>query len=181
MLYASSTWTMTTEREKQLKSTQRRMLRWMVGHRRTVLPTDDQSDSDSDDDSTCEEPTDQEDDDDKLETETWVAWIVRATGIAESQAGRAGVTDWVQGQRTRHWNFAGHTARRSDSRWSTRLLSWLPESGTRGVGRPKVRWSDCLNRCLDSIYGGSGDWTEIVQDRDTWNNLARDFVAASWH
>ena len=143
------------------------MLRWMVGVRRTVLPTEDQSDSDSDDDSTCEEPDEQEDEDDKLETETRVAWIVRAVGIAEFQAGKAGVTDWVQGQRTRHWNFAGHTARRSDSRLSTRLLSWLPESGTRGVGRPNVRWSDCLNRYLDSIYGGRGDWIEVAQDRDT--------------
>ena len=179
VLYASSTWTMTAEREKQVKSTQKRMLRWMVGARRTVVPTGDVYDSDSSDDSTCDEPDDQENqEDDKMETETWVAWIIRATGIAESQAGRAGVTDWVQGQRTRQWNFAGHTARRSDNRWSTRLLNWLPESCTRGVGHPKARWSDCLDRYLDFTYGSSGDWIEITQDRDTWNYIAEDFVVA---
>ena len=157
----------------------------MVGVRRTIAPTDSSSDSDTEDGSILEEPGGQEEEDEegdgKLETETWVEWIVRATGIAESQASKVGVTDWVQGQRKRLWNFAGHTARRADNRWSTRLLSWIPESRSRGVGRPKARWGDCLGRYMDCIYGAGGYWTEIAQDRDTWNFLAEDFITGAWH
>ena len=154
----------------------------MVGVRQIRVPTDSSFDSDTENGSTLEEQGGQEEQgDDKLETETWVQWIVRTIDIAESQASQAGVTDWVQGQRKRLWNFAGHTARRSDNRRSTRLLSWTPENRSRGIGRPKARWGDCMGRYLESIYGEGGDWAKIAQDRHTWNYLAGAFITGAWH
>ena len=45
-LYGSGTWTMTAERERRIRTTQRRMLRWMpgVGRRRNEPDTDVEDD-----------------------------------------------------------------------------------------------------------------------------------------
>ena len=57
------------------------------------------------------------------------------------------------------WQWAGHVARRTDGRWSTRVLEWRPRTGKRSVGRPPARWSDDLRK-----VGGSG-WTGKAVDR----------------
>ena len=159
------------------------MLRWIVGTNRKFDRKVSDSSTDSEEDP-GEEPAENEDDDfgEKLQTETWVEWIVRATGLAELHASKAGVTDWIQAQRSRKWRFAGHVARRTDNRWSTKLLMWIPDAGKRGVGRPKTRWSDCLQDYVKAAYqDDAAIWTDIAQDRDTWHHLAEDFISNSWN
>ena len=70
---------------------------------------------------TEDEDTEEEDDD-----ETWIQYLIRATGIAEQAAQKAGVKDWVREQRRRKWHWAGHVARRWDGKCSHTLLEWQP-------------------------------------------------------
>ena len=36
----------------------------------------------------------------------------------------------------------GHTARRNDNRWTTRIMDWQPRTGKRNRGRQRRRWRD---------------------------------------
>lgn len=41
----------------------------------------------------------------------------------------------------RQWQWVGYISRRSDERWSKRVLEWRPRSGARSVSRQKARWA----------------------------------------
>ena len=80
--------------------------------------------------------------------------------------------------RKRKWTWTGHVARRTDGRWSKRVLSWQPK-GVRKQGRPFTRWSDEIKMFLSATYGGDVDselWMELAQDRNQWTALEADFV-----
>ena len=44
------------------------------------------------------------------------------------------------------WQWAGHIYRRTDRRWSRRVLEWKPRLGKRSIGRSPARCSDDLKR-----------------------------------
>jgi len=174
VLYSAGTWTMLASREQALRKTQRSMLRKMtrVG-RRTV-----EQDSSSSSGESGVPDTDRESDEAELEEETlepFIDWLKRATHISEEHAHKHGLQDWVDAQRSRKWRLAGHIARRTDGRWSTKLLSWSP-SGHRSQGHPMTRWRDELVSFTSSVYGRGADWREIAQDRATWIALEEGFV-----
>eukprot|EP00973_Karenia_brevis_P058174 8097478-Karenia_brevis.AAC.1 len=78
LLYGSGSWTMTADRERLLQTTQRRMLRWMLGSfwRR---PCEDKKEADDGSDASSEvaELEDNEDEkQQKSDQESWVDWIV---------------------------------------------------------------------------------------------------------
>ena len=50
-----------------------------------------------------------------------------------------------------------------------RVLVGKPE-GKRPLGRPRRRWEDNIKMDLQEV-GGSGDWMELVQDRERWRAL----------
>ena len=84
-----------------------------------------------------------------------------------------GAVDWVDVQRQRKWRLAGVTARHSDARWSTRLLSWQPwfrMSPKREVGRPKKRWDDDLAQ----LAGGA--WPHEAKDAAFWKTLETGYI-----
>ena len=82
LLYGSGSWTMTVERERLLKTTQRRMLRWMLGS--FWKPPAEESSESSDSVNESEEPPDSEGEaSDKLLEETWLDWMHRCTHNAE--------------------------------------------------------------------------------------------------
>lgn len=159
VLYASGCWTMTVDRESKIRVAQRRMLR-------KIVQTGRQREKTADDD-TQPKPN---------FNEEWVDWIVRATREAEKYCKQAGVDDWMEAQRRRHWRWAGHVARAQDSRWSKELLHWIPRNGWRSRGRPVKRWSDELNNFLERLGFEDGVWTDLAQERDFWHNLEDDFV-----
>ena len=174
VLYSAGTWTMLASREQALRKTQRSMLRKMtrVG-RRTV-----EQDSSSSSGASGVPDTDGESEEAELEEETlepFIDWLKRATHISEELAHKHGLQDWVDAQRSRKWRLAGHIARRTDGRWSTKLLSWSP-SGHRSQGHPMTRWRDELVSFTWSVYGRGADWREIAQDRATWIALEEGFV-----
>ena len=92
VLYGSGTWTMNAALETRLRTTRRRMLRWMVGTRRRIVIDSDSIDEN--DDTTNSETgsgtsaatTEEEDEEkDTFEEiiETWVVWMRGATHSAE--------------------------------------------------------------------------------------------------
>jgi hypothetical protein len=186
VLYGSGSWTMTAERQRKLKTTQRRMLRMMFGARWRGAETEPmreersvgESTADTDEtlgvDAMPEESESDEDDEEDEQAETWVEWMKRVTGLLEDQVRKAGVEDWVLGQRRRKWRWAGHLARRDDERWSSKIVTWIPEGGTRRVGRPERRWGDDLDNVLPDM---KGIWMALAQDRDEWHRLEDVYVA----
>jgi hypothetical protein len=43
--------------------------------------------------------------------------------------------------------------------------------GKRPLGRPRRRWENNIKMDVQEVGGGSGDWKELVQDRDGWRAL----------
>ena len=86
--------------------------------------------------------------------------------------------------RKRKWRLAGHTARRTDGRWSTAMLQWTPDQGKRNRGHPLKRWGDGLqlfDKFVDeqsSFDADNADWT--AQCREMWTYLEADFANKCW-
>ena len=89
---------------------------------------------------------------------------------------RFAVRDWVKEHYKLKFRLAGHIARRIDDRWSTKLLTFVPESGRRGRGRPLGRWEDSINQFFQHGCAlQTGDWKELVSGRQVWAQLVDDF------
>jgi len=133
VLYSAGTWTMLASRERALRKTQRSMLRKMTRVGRKTADHDASSTSSAsvmpDTDEELEAETEEE------TLEPFIDWLKRATHISEELAHKHGLQDWVDAQRSRKWRLAGHIARRTDGRWSTKLLTWSP-TGHRSQGHP---------------------------------------------
>jgi hypothetical protein len=158
LLYASGSWTMTKEREDLLRGAQRKMLRAILGRGRRRLSGRDGLD--------------------EGEVESWVDWVKRTTGEAELLYKESGGMDWVREQQRRKWQWAGHIARRSDGRWTRKVLDWEPD-GVRRKGRPCTRWEDILRKFFEASLGEDlpGDfWKFQALDRDIWKGIEEDFV-----
>ena len=119
--------------------------------------------------STCDEDSKEQ------ELEEWIAWMKRSTQTVETTCRKIGMEDWVTQQQKRKWRLAGHTARRDDERWSTKVLNWTPV-GKRDRRRPNKRWADDLNDFFKKNFEGSvGFWQVVAQNRDEWQKLEDDF------
>jgi len=69
----------------------------------------------------------------------------------------------------RRMRWAEHVARMAEGRGVHRVVVGKPE-GKRPLGRPRRRWEDNIEMDLREV-GGSGDWLELAQDRDSWRTL----------
>ena len=107
------------------------------------------------------------------EKEGWIEWLTRTAGALEHQINKGTLVDWVTEQRRRKWRWAGHVARRTDGRWSTRTLHWIPIKGERARGRPATRWEDDLTK-----FAASRDakWEVWAKDRGMWDYLEAEYV-----
>ncbi len=106
--------------------------------------------------------------------ESWVEWLMRTARDVGHQVVKGNVEDWVTEQRRRKWRWAGHVSRRTDGRWSTRMLYWLPHSGARERGRPATRWEDDLKE-FAAIKGAK--WYTLAKDRGVWDGFEEEFVS----
>ena len=107
---------------RQLRTTQRRMLRWMLGgfwqgFQKNRKPEEglrrgaaDGSDDDDNTDDEEEEPTEIEKDD-LQEYETWIEWLRQRTRLTEHGLESLRLDDWVQAQRRHKWKYCGHILR----------------------------------------------------------------------
>ena len=156
MLYGCSCWTLTHARSQKIQSTQRRMLRSVLGVRRRPLLDECGAKS----------------------VESWIDWVQRATREVENTMLEFKVPEWVEETWRRKFRWAGHVARRFDGRWTKEILRYIP-IGKRAQGRPRIRWSDSLDAFFtyrqheDTAYA---TWGGIAQSRETWHDLEDDFV-----
>eukprot|EP00973_Karenia_brevis_P054834 7623296-Karenia_brevis.AAC.1 len=86
------------------------------------------------------------------------------------------VDDWVSAQREKKWHWAGHLARRTDSRWSSLLLKFQPRCGHRNRGHPVKRWCDDIIHFFVTRGYAKDAWMDVAQDRDRWIALESDYV-----
>ena len=90
--------------------------------------------------------------------------------------------DWVTAQRRRKWRLTGHTARRTDGRWSTAVLTWSPQQGHRQRGHPKKRWTHDFDAFFMEHQGlPKGTWTVVAQNRALWRSFEDAFIAQAWY
>jgi hypothetical protein len=55
----------------------------------------------------------------------------------------------------------------AEGRGVYKVLVGKPE-GKRPLGRPRCRWEDNIKMDLQEVGTGSGECTELAQDRDRW-------------
>ena len=67
------------------------------------------------------------------------------------------------------WNWAGHVARRTDNRWTTRITFWTPRGHTRNRGRPRTRWRNDLDSFLKL-------WHCVAQNVVQWRSIGKAYV-----
>ena len=98
-LYGGGTWTLTSDREHKIRTTQRRMLRWMLGAGRRKLEPEQNELADEPEplEAECEQ---------HMSHETWIDWMIRTTGIVVEQLSRTGLDDWVTAARRKNWRWA---------------------------------------------------------------------------
>ena len=156
MLYGCQTWTMTAALEKKLRTTERRMLRLILGHgRRKQLEPGHGAE-------TVLEP--------------WVDWIKRVTHEAEAKLESLEIESWVNTCRRRKWQWAATLTQMDTSRWAKRAATWDPEwckEAKRPVGRPKKRWSDDIIKHLEQ---NSVTCPWLQTSLQTWSELESGFV-----
>jgi hypothetical protein len=72
--------------------------------------------------------------------------------------------------KSRRMRWAGHVARRGETRNAYRILVAKPE-GKRPLGRPRRRWMDSTKIDLTEIGWDGVEWIDLAQDRDQWRAL----------
>lgn len=73
--------------------------------------------------------------------------------------------------------WAGHVARMNEQRLPKRVEQI--ECGTRGRGRPRIRWSDCVKRDLQRGEEEWSTWRRDAEDREQWKKIVNNVVNAS--
>ena len=113
------------------------------------------------------------------EVENWIDYIVRSTHLAEQHKTKSGISDWVNGHFKLKFRLAGHIARRTDGRWSRKVLYFKPVGGSRPRGHPCKRWTDDLDHFFGVSCGCTmpGDWIYVAADRDKWSSLEEEFCS----
>jgi hypothetical protein len=80
------------------------------------------------------------------------------------------VTDIIQRVKSLKWQWAGHIARRTDNRWTTRTIEWYP----RGIKRPRKRPKDRWDRDIRRLAGTT--WFRLAGDRNKWKLLEQEYI-----
>jgi hypothetical protein len=66
--------------------------------------------------------------------------------------------------------WAGHLIRTIENRTIKKIFNTKPE-GTRKVGRPKLRWEECV--CQDNRILGVKNWRSVALNREEWRLILR--------
>ena len=107
--------------------------------------------------------------------EDWVDWIVRSTAEAKKIMVKLQVDDWVEEVHRRCFRWAGRTARLDDERWTREVLLWSV-NGSRRRGRPKMRWTDQLNKLFKQGPIANRFGLELEAAEPSWCPLEDDYV-----
>ncbi|KAJ4432165.1 hypothetical protein ANN_20781 [Periplaneta americana] len=80
--------------------------------------------------------------------------------------------DIIRNIKSRRLRWAGHVARKGESRNAYRVLVGRPE-GKRPLGRPRRRWEDNIKMDLREVGYDDRERINLVQDRDQWRAYVR--------
>ena len=72
-------------------------------------------------------------------------------------------------QRNLRWS--GHVNRMENTRLPKRILYSQLREGSRGVGRPKLRFKDVIKRSLRDTKISIGGWQKLSNQRDRWRSM----------
>ena len=154
--YASGNWTLSKEHERMIRSTKRKMLRFIVQTKRKYQKEtqpnrseeedeDEQAnhrsldeevtecsssntDCDQDSDISFMNDTEEEIDTSEIEEEAWIEYMTRSTAIAVKRVKTAKIPCWIESHRKMNWRLEMRVASLPDERWTNKA-----------VGRPKKR------------------------------------------
>ena len=186
VLYGSETWTLTKDMERALKTTQRRMLRAILGQgRRRIQVQTEQTTTQGTADSEEEEVEDPPEEDSRDELEPWVEWIKRVTHNVESSLKRLKIKTWVEQAKKRKWRFAANLySGGGEQKWSHVALEWSPPihhdtirpTARRNPTRPNLRWTDELHNFVKNNLRPERCWNEVCSDPNFWKKCEDQFV-----
>ena len=158
VLYGSECWTTSKHLESVLKTTQRKMLRIILGQGRRRIPVRNVEQDSSGEDvqsnaSNTAGPAEEEEvlEDPQNELEPFVDWIQRVTHNVEERVKSLKMRSWIEEARIRKWKWARSLyTKKSSEQWSTRALHWNPQihydrpkpAARRRPTRPNLRWLD---------------------------------------
>ena len=74
--------------------------------------------------------------------------------------------------------WAGHIVRMEESRLPKATFYGELCTGKRGIGRPRVRFKDCLKRHLKACSIDAETWEEKAKDRTAWKGLVKCSVSS---
>jgi hypothetical protein len=66
--------------------------------------------------------------------------------------------------------WAGHLVRMNSDRTVKKIFNTKPD-GARSVGRPELRWEDCVDQDLRIL--GVKKWKKVALNRDEWSKLLK--------
>jgi len=172
-LYGCEAWTLKIDQQKRLRTTQRKMLRTVLGAKRRVINNDGSSETTG---------GEQEAQDGGEETllEPWPDFLRRTTRRVEDLLAAAKLEDWLTTWRRRQWKWAGQVVNSQTHKWSHAVLGWRPDlhgrhKGHRTRRRPCKRWEDSLADFCKGLPGAV-PWRELAKNKDAWNKLEDTFA-----
>ena len=128
----------------------------------------------------------------RRQDEDYVAWVTRATRIAEENARRSNVQSWVHQHLDAKWRWAGHVARMKDrcpDNWAYKSTTWrdaayradnAPGSEAYSLrtlrARPGrfLRWEQDIEKFAE--HAGLNNWADAAKDKTKWFDLGSEFV-----
>ena len=183
ILYGCASWVLTRSMENDLRTVQRKMLRAVLGKWREASSRQDEDPETSTDSDDNVDNVEGEDIEEGEILESWVEWKRRVTHYALEAINKVSVPDWAEEQRRRKWRWCGHVARRTDGRWTNKVLEWQP-SGNRKRRHPKLRWEDGILSFWQALGYNMDEceerWRTVAQLRDDGKLLEEDFATAGW-
>jgi len=185
VLYGSEAWTMTAEMSKLLRTTQRRMLRMILGQgrRRTERRHERQQEHQKSEDSEDDSVSFQETEEDVLET--WVDWIRRVTHSVENSMKKLKIRPWIEQARKRKWKFAAELyTGGGEQKWTHLALKWNPlvhsdalrPTARRKPTRPNLRWTDELRTYVKEQVRPIQEWNDVCHSPDFWKMHGNRFI-----
>ena len=186
VLHGSEAWTLTKDMAKVLKTTQRRMLRMVLGQgrrrtQRTVLAAADHDNAESEETEDDNPP----EDDSRDHLEPWVEWIKRVTNNVEESLKRLNIRTWVEQAKKRKWKFAAELfSGKGERKWTHMAIEWDPQIhrdasrplARRKPTRPNLRWADELQAFVKNHLRPERQWNDVCSDPDFWRNCEDQFV-----
>jgi hypothetical protein len=186
VLHGSEAWTLTKDMAKVLKTTQRRMLRMVLGQgrrrtQRTVLAAADHDNAESEETEADNPP----EDDSRDHLEPWVEWIKRVTNNVEESLKRLNIRTWVEQAKKRKWKFAAELfSGKGERKWTHTAIEWNPQIhrdasrplARRKPTRPNLRWADELQAFVKNHLRPERQWNDVCSDPDFWRNCEDQFV-----